>query len=197
MVSLHPKSGEVKMTPKLMQYDPERDDKVTRLTINEAIDSPVMRQLCGGEDPLVSYLRAGHAQRYASQKDAPTELTVTRNADYSKKDKIDLYNALRAMEIRNPSVSRIRSEVEFISDKVGTVVARDFRTNQPVFYEMRAVQDSNPTVKEYPDRKLGPEIVEPDAPILRALFIDPARLLGRDYMDTSAGRLVGVVPERR
>ncbi len=185
------------MTQKLRQYNSECDDKVTRLTIREAINSPVMRQLCGGEDQLVSYLRACHAQHYASQKDAPTELAVTRNADYSKKDKIDLYNALRAMEIRNSSASRIRSEIEFISDKVGTVVARDFETNQPVFYEMRAIQDSNPTVKEYLDGKLGPEIVEPNAPILRALFIDPAKLSVRDYIDVSAGRLVGVVPESR
>mgnify|MGYP001561360559 FL=1 len=94
------------------------------------------------------------------------------------------------MELRNPSVSKIRSGVEFISDCVGTVVGRDFETNQPVFYETKVLRD-NPKARDYLDKKLGEEIQEPgNSPVLRATWLGSPDVY--DNIDASSGRFVGV-----
>lgn len=164
------------MTKELMQYVPERDDKVLKLQLgDQLVNNPIARRIYGTYEGMI----------------------VSRSTDHSKIGEINLYNALRDMELRNPSVSRITSEFvtcSNIAERLGSVTGRDFKTNQPVFYEDRVLQ-ANPEARAYLAEKLGQRIKEWSIP-LRVLFIGSPEVLGYDHLDTSSGRLVGVSAER-
>ena len=180
------------MTQKLMQYDPERDDKVLKLSVDSPLmNNPIVRKLYGTDKSVsVEYLQT-------LKSEGRKDVVISRTTDCSKGDEIALYNTLRAMEIKNPSSSRIREEFKLNARDVGLLVGRYFETNQPVFYETMALR-SDQRFKDHLDKKLGEELPESRyGPILRATWLGSHELLGRDYMDTSAGRLVGVVPESR
>ena len=177
------------MTPrKFMQYDFGQDDRVRTMPIDQFETDRVAVALVGGADNAAKYAKT-------ARDSGKSEVVVSCSIDYVLKAEIALYNALLQMEKRNPSASRIRDEFELNADDVGLVVGRDFESNQPVFYETRALQ-SDPRFKAHLDEKLGSEI-EPHFPVGRLLFIGSLESLGRDYIDTFAGRLVGVVPESR
>lgn len=176
------------MTKELMQYDSERDDKVVRLPIDSHIvNHPIGRRLY-----LTGDEQNGLSAEYLEtlKRDGKTSVVVSRTTDYSKIDKIALYNTLRAMEIRNPSSSRIREEFQLNADDMGLLVGRDFETNQPVFYENRVLQ-SDQRFKDHLDKKLGEVLPEAGyRPVLRATWLGTPDTY--DGIDTSAGRLVGV-----
>lgn len=183
---------------KFMQYNHEQDN-ITFTTVDRTMTSNDKRTIGWFRGPLAKELFGeGFATEYADVLEglANKKATVLNIVDYNLQEEIALYNALRRMERTNPSASRIQDEFKLNADDVGLVVGRDFKSNQPIFYETRVLQ-SDSRFKDYLDEKLGPQIVGPSSPIGRLLFIGSPELLGRDHMDTSAGRLVGVVPENR
>ncbi len=171
---------------KLMQYNHEQDDLVRTMPVDQFEKDRVAVALVGDADRAVQYAQV-HRDLGKS------EVVVFRSVNYDLKEEIALYNALRRMEVTNPSISRIQDEFNLNAGLVGIVVGRDVTTNQPIFYENR-VLESDSRFKAYLDEKLG-SVIEPRFPVGRALFIGSPELLGQYYMGTSAGRLVGVIPE--
>jgi len=172
---------------KFMQYNSGQDDLVGIMPVDKFENGRVAVALAGGA------MGADYVEIHREL--GKSEVAVFRSVNYDLKEEIALYNALRKMEIRNPSLSRIQDKFRLNTSnpcEVGLVVGRDFESNQPIFYENR-VLDSDSRFKAYLDDKLGSGIVQRPA-ALRAVWIGTPEL---EYMGVDSGRIVGVVPERR